>query len=160
MTDKLDWSYSSLETCRKHDWSDFTFSSLFHIVNEYLIRKGIIEDSHQVYISIVIVVETVSCEISYMEVNMRNISWFSTINFVRIRNSSASSKVSCIIIVLCVEIKLSFIDRIILLLSQEGIFKDTWSFIPKQSSLILLQNIVHWRTGIFVINNSPCNVRT
>ncbi len=106
-----------------------------------------------------VVVESICCKVGNSEVEVRGIATLNAVNFISIGNSNAFTKVSGVVVVLGIKIELSFIQRVVLLLPKESIFKDTWLFVPPvHTSAVLLKDKVCWRILVIIVIHSIGNI--
>lgn len=106
-----------------------------------------------------VVMESIGRQVGNSEVKVRSISTLNAVDFISVRDSDASTEVSIVVVVLGVKIELSFVQGVVLLLPEEGVFEDAWLLIPPvNASTVLLQDEVYWRIFIVVIKYSISDV--
>lgn len=120
------------------------------MVHEYFIGEFIIDNGSQVDISTLIVMISVDCEVSYSVADVWMFVGFETVDFLGIGNSSTSAEMSNIAGVLSVNVDFSVVKRIELLCPNEGVCIGCGLFfVPRNDSIILLENIVDRSIGSF-----------
>jgi hypothetical protein len=107
MAQKLNSLNLSLIALGEYNGGEFQSCIVFHIINENLVREIIIDNSGQVSIYPLIVVETGDCEVGDFKVDMRCMGVFETVNLISIWHNCASTEKCCVTCILSINVNFS-----------------------------------------------------